>query len=78
MNIGKIFSILNDSNINKDEVFKLVDKIKQIDLDDEENLRNIIRQASAVARRPLSKELEDTLVKKIQKEGFTANLLDYL
>jgi hypothetical protein len=78
LNIGKVLSILNDSNINKEEVFALVDTIKKINLDDESNLRNVIRQASKVAKRPISPALEDELVKKIQKEGITANLLDYL
>ena len=78
MNIGRIFSLLSDSNINKDEVFKLVDRIKQLDLDDEENLRSVIKQAAVVANRNLSVELEEELVKKIQREGLTANLLDYL
>ena len=78
MNIGRIFSLLSDSNINKDEVFKLVDRIKQMDLDDEENLRSVIKQAAVVANRNLSPELEEELVKKIQREGLTANLLDYL
>ena len=78
LNIGRIFSLLSDSNINKDEVFKLVDRIKQLDLDDEENLRSVIKQAAVVANRNLSVELEEELVKKIQREGLTANLLDYL
>ena len=78
MNIGRIFSLLSDSNINKDEVFKLVDRIKQMDLDDEENLRSVIKQAAVVANRNLSVEWEEELVKKIQREGLTANLLDYL
>lgn len=78
LNIGRIFSLLSDSNINKDEVFKLVDRIKQMDLDDEENLRSVIKQAAVVANRNLSNELEEELVKKIQREGLTANLLDYL
>ena len=78
LNIGRIFSLLSDSNINKDEVFKLVDRIKQMDLDDEENLRSVIKQAAVVANRNLSPELEEELVKKIQREGLTANLLDYL
>ena len=78
LNIGRIFSLLSDSNINKDEVFKLVDRIKQMDLDVEENLRSVIKQAAVVANRNLSVELEEELVKKIQREGLTANLLDYL
>ena len=49
-----------------------------MDLDDEENLRSVIKQAAVVANRNLSNELEEELVKKIQREGLTANLLDYL
>lgn len=78
MNFGKIFTLLSDSNINKEEVFKLVDSIKQVDLDDEENIRNIIKQASIVANRSLTKELEDEIINKIKREGLTTNLLEYL
>lgn len=76
MNFGKIFSMLSDSNIDKEEVFRLVDVIKNMDLSDEENLRKVIRQASVVAKKPIDKNLEDELVRRIQKDGLTPSLLD--
>ena len=35
MNIGKIFDLIAKNNINPDDVFSLVEKIKTADLDDQ-------------------------------------------
>lgn len=78
MDFSKIFSLLNDENIDKKEVFNLVDAIKNVDLSDEANLRNVIRQASKVAKKPINEEVENRLVEHIKKEGLTPKLLDLI
>lgn len=78
MDFSKIFSLLNDENIDKKEIFGLVDAIKNVDLNDEENLRNVIKKVSVVAKRPINKEVEDKLIEHIKKEGLTPKLLDYI
>ncbi len=76
MNLSKIFDLMGDENINKADIFKLVDDVRNMNLDDEENLRNIIRRASSIANKDLSKEREDNLVDKIKTEGLPTNLMD--
>lgn len=78
MDFSKVFGILNEANVNREDVFKLVDLIKQTDLNDEKNIRDVIRKASVIAKRDISPDLEDRLVDKIMKEGLTPSLIDLL
>lgn len=74
MNFGKIFDLIAENNINPDDVFALVEKIKSTDLKDEDNLRNVIREVSKLARKPIDKNKEDQLVKKILNDGINDDL----
>ena len=78
MDISKVFSLLNDKNIDKKEVFSLVDAVKHMNLDDEETIRNLIKKASVVAKKDISLDLENKLVAKIKKEGIGPGVLDLL
>lgn len=74
MNFGKIFNLIVENNINPEEVFALVEKIKTLDLKDETNLRNVIREVSKIARKPIDKDKEDLLVKKILNDGISDDI----
>lgn len=74
MNFGKIFDLIAENNINPEDVFSLVEKIKSTDLKDETNLRNIIREVSKLARKPIDKTKEDQLVKKILNDGISDDI----
>ena len=76
MNIGKIFDLIAKNNINPDDVFSLVEKIKTADLDDEATLRSIIKEASQISGRKVDPLQEDVIVKKIKRDGITEELLD--
>lgn len=78
MDFSKVFGILNQANVNREDVFKLVDLIKQTDLNDERNIRDVIKKASIIAKRDIDQELEDKMVDKIMKEGLTPSLIDLL
>ena len=78
MDISKVFSLLNDKNIDKKEVFALVDAVKHMDLKDEDTIRNLIHKASSLAKKDISTELEEKLLEKIKKEGFGPGILDLL
>lgn len=70
MNFGKILdAISQDSNIDKRMIFQIADSIKNADLSDEKVIRKLIRDIGKIANRPVSKELEDQLVKRIKEEG---------
>lgn len=69
MNFGKIMGLIADNNIDPEDVFSLVEKIKTTDLKDEDNLRSIIREVSKIANKPIDKVQEEKLVQKILKDG---------
>lgn len=76
MNLGKILNLISQNNINPDDVFALVEKIQTMDLQDEQNLRRIIRDASKIAGKKVDKNQEDQLVNRILKEGITEDIFD--
>ena len=64
----KVFDEINKkSNIDKDTIFNIADSIKNADLSNEKVLRKLIRDIAKIANKPVSKELEDSLVNKIKK-----------
>ncbi|HEY8444952.1 MAG TPA: stage VI sporulation protein F [Bacilli bacterium] len=74
MNLGKIFNLIADNNINPEDIFSLVEEIKSTNLKDEQNLRNIIRRVAKLANKPVDKHKEDSLVKKILNEGIDEDI----
>ena len=78
MNLGKIFSLIAENNINPEQVLNIVEKVKNTDLKDEKNIRDIIHEISALANRKLDKQQEDQLVKKIMSDGVTEDLFEMI
>ncbi|NLM32988.1 MAG: sporulation protein [Acholeplasmataceae bacterium] len=76
MNLGKILSIISQNNINPDDVFALVERIQNLDLQDEYNLRKVIRDASKLANKKLTKMQEDELVNRILTEGILEEIFN--
>ncbi|HOA63972.1 MAG TPA: stage VI sporulation protein F [Bacilli bacterium] len=76
MNLGKILSIISQNNINPDDVFALVERIQNLDLQDEYNLRKVIRDASKLANKKLTKMQEDELVNRILTEGISEEIFN--
>ncbi len=72
-----VFDEINKkTNVDKNTIFDIADSIKNADLTDEKVLRKLIRDISKVANKPVSKELEDSIVKKIKKDGVPSNISD--
>lgn len=78
MNFGKILNLISQNNINPEDLFALVDRIKNSNLKDENNIRQIIREVSRIAGRKLDKQKEDQLVKKILSDGVKEDLFEML
>lgn len=78
MNFGKLLNFISDNNINPEEIFSLVDKVKNSDLKDETNIRSIIHEVSKIAGKPIDKAKEDKLVKKILSDGVNEDIIDML
>ena len=78
MNFGKIMDMISENNINPEDVIRLVEKVKNSDLKDENNVRCIIKEASKLAHKQVDPLKEDALVKKIMSDGVSEDLLKYI
>lgn len=77
MKFNKMFEdLLGNSNVDKKSIFDIANSIQNADLSDEKVIRNLIRDISQVANRPVSKELEDKLVGQIKSDGVPKNFMD--
>ena len=78
LNINKALNFISENNISPQEVFKLVEKVKNLDLSNEANIRSVIRDVSKLAGKPIDKNKENYIVKEIMKNGISDNLFNYL
>ncbi|XMB87242.1 stage VI sporulation protein F [Mycoplasmatota bacterium WC44] len=74
--MGKIFQMLADENISKDSVMKLATTIKNINLEDEDNIRKVIKDVAKIANKNIDKDLEDRLVHTIKTDGLPSDLFN--
>jgi hypothetical protein len=58
-------NIEKKTNIKKEDIFKLADSVKDANFKDERTVRQLIKQVSALAGKPVSKEKEDKIVNSI-------------
>lgn len=78
MNFNKALQFITDNNIQPEAVFELVEKVKTMDLSDENNIRNVIRDVAKLAGKPIDKAQEDNIVREIMKNGVNDNLFNML
>lgn len=78
MNIGNILNFITENNIEPEQVFALVEKIKNTDLNNESNIRYIIHEVSLISGKSIDKTKEDSLVKIIMQNGINEDLLNLL
>lgn len=78
MNFNKALQFITDNNIQPDAVFELVEKVKNMDLTNEQNIRSVIRDVSKLAGKPIDKAQEDNIVREIMKNGVNDNLFNML
>lgn len=76
MNFNKILNFIAENNIEPEQVFNLVEKVKKTDLNDEANIRDIIQEVSKLTNKPVSKAKEDEIVKKVFQNGINEDLLN--
>ncbi len=62
-------NIEKKTGVNMQDIFDLANSLQNANFKDEKTVRNVIRRVSEIAKKPVSKELEDNLVKTIIKEG---------
>lgn len=78
MNFNKALQFITDNNIQPEAVFELVEKVKNMDLSNEENIRNVIKDVSKLTGKPIDKAQEDNIVREIMKNGVNDNLFNML
>ena len=65
MNLNKIMNFIAENNIQPDAVFALVEKVRYMDLNNEESIRQVIKEVSKIAGKTLDKAEENKLVRDI-------------
>lgn len=78
MDFKGIIDLIARANINQEAMYELVQEASQLDLNDEENLRSVIRKGCGLANKTLSQEQEDKIVKLLKDKGITPELFKLL
>ena len=62
------------TNVNKDTILSLAQKLSQGDMKNEDNLREVIHELSTMTGKSVSKEKEDKIIEAIQKDQVPDNI----
>jgi hypothetical protein len=62
-------NIEKKTGVNMQDIFDLANSLQNANFKDEKTVRSVIRRVSQIAKKPVSQELEDNIVKTIIKEG---------
>ncbi|RUL54284.1 MULTISPECIES: stage VI sporulation protein F [Lysinibacillus] len=66
--------IENKTGVNMEEIFALANAIQYADFKNEKQVRKIVQRVSKLANKPVSKELEESIVKSIVQDGKSLDL----
>jgi hypothetical protein len=66
--------IQKNANINSDDILGFVDSLENVDLSDDQTVRNLIKDLSMMANQPLTKEKENKLVETIKNNDLPNDL----
>jgi hypothetical protein len=69
MDNGFFKNIENKTGVNMKDIFELANSLQNANFKDEKTVRSVIQRVSHIAKKPVSKELEDQIVKSIVKDG---------
>lgn len=70
---GLFDKIQQNTNINPNDIYKVADSVKSADFSDERTVRNLVRQLARMANKPVSKEMENKIVKAIINKKIPAD-----
>ena len=62
------------TNVNKDTILSLAKKVQKSNMKDENNLRDLIKEISNIAGKPVSKEKEDKIINAIVNDKIPNNM----
>lgn len=57
------------TGVNFDEIMTLANALSNANFSDERQVRKIVKKVSQIAKKPISKELEEKIVKSILQDG---------
>lgn len=78
MDFKNIIDLISRANINQEAMYELVSEASSLDLNDEENLRSVIRKGCGLANKSLSIEQEDKIVSMLKQKGISPDLFKLL
>lgn len=62
------------TNVNKETILGLAKKVQKSNMKDENNLRDLIKEISNIAGKPVSKEKEDKIINAIVNDKIPNNI----
>ena len=66
--------IEKNTNISASDVFQVADSVKNANFSDEKTVRQLVRQLSKMANKPIPKEKEDQIVEMITKQNLPMDM----
>ena len=66
------------TNVNKETILSLAEKLQDDNMKNEEALRDVIKQIGALTGKEVSKEKEDKIIKNIIDDKVPNNIEDYV
>ncbi|MEH7117378.1 stage VI sporulation protein F [Neobacillus vireti] len=69
MDNGFFKNIEKKTGVNMKDIFDLANSLQNANFKDEKTVRGVIRRVSQIANKPVSKEMEDQIVKSIINDG---------
>ncbi|KZE38331.1 sporulation protein [Bhargavaea cecembensis] len=76
MNESFFRKIENKTGVSMDELFALANAVQHANFQDERQVRKIIRKVGKLAKKDVSKQLEDQIAESILKNGNSLNVGD--
>ncbi len=78
-NKDSIFDQLeNKTNVRKEDLMKLAKSVSSKDLNDEKNLKKLIKDVARLAGKDISKEKEEKIINAIKKDKIPKDLKNIL
>ena len=78
MNINKALNFITENNIEPSAVFALVEKVRTMDLSNEDSIRKVIKEVSILCNKQIDKNKENRIVHEIMKNGINDNLFNII
>lgn len=69
MNNSFFKKIEEKTGVSMEEVFALANAIQYADFTDEKQVKKIVKKVSKIAKKPITKDLEDQIVKSVVEKG---------